>query len=91
MVMMEMIGFVKVSLHLFNADQPEISTHPVSTVITEGSDLLITCNATGNPTPSVSWTKDGSLINASRDPRISFGSDTPCTVRRLLQHTFLWC
>ena len=40
-------------------------------IIDEG-DLLLTCNATGNPTPSISWTKDGSLINASGDPRISF-------------------
>ena len=40
-------------------------------MVIEGNDLLLTCNATGNPTPSISWTKDGSLINASGDPRIS--------------------
>ena len=38
-------------------------------IIDEG-DLLLTCNATGYPTPSISWTKDGSVINASGDPRI---------------------
>ena len=41
-------------------------------MITEGGELLLTCNATGNPAPSISWTKDGFLINGSGDPRISF-------------------
>ena len=40
-------------------------------IIDEG-DLLLTCDAVGNPTPSISWTKNGFLINASGDPRISF-------------------
>ena len=38
-------------------------------IIDEG-DLLLTCNDTGYPTPSISWTKDGSVINVSGDPRI---------------------
>ena len=58
-------------LFFFNPVQPEITSHPLSTVIIDEGDLLLTCNATGNPTPSISWTKDGSLINASGDPRIS--------------------
>ena len=58
-------------LFFFNPVQPEITAHPLSTVIIDEGDLLLTCNATGNPTPSISWTKDGSLINASGDPRIS--------------------
>ena len=33
---------------------------------------MLTCNAVGNPTPSISWTKDGSVINANGDPRIIF-------------------
>ena len=53
-------------------DQPEIITHPVSTVIKERGDLLLTCNAVGNPTPSISWTKDGYLISVGGDPRITF-------------------
>ena len=68
--------FVKLSLHLFNADQPEITTHPVSTLITEGGGLLLTCNATGNPTPSISWIKGGSSITTGDDPRIIFGADS---------------
>ena len=52
-------------------DQPEITTHPISTVEIEGSNLLLTCSATGNPTPSISWNKDGTLINVGGDPRIN--------------------
>ena len=54
------------------SDQSEISTHPISKVIIEGDDLMLTCNAVGNPIPSISWTKDGSVINANGDPRIIF-------------------
>ena len=56
---------------LLITDQPEITTDQESTVVTEGGNLLLTCNATGSPTPSLSWTKDGSHINASGDSRIS--------------------
>ena len=42
-------------------------------IIDEG-DLLLTCNATGNPTPSISWIKDGSSISTGDDPRIIFGA-----------------
>ena len=52
-------------------DQPEITTDPGSTEIIERGDLTLTCSAVGNPTPSTSWTKDGSLVNAAGDPRIN--------------------
>ena len=53
-------------------DTPEITTHPKSRVIIEGSDIVLTCNATGNPTPLISWTIDGFVISSSGDPRINF-------------------
>ena len=34
--------------------------------------MTLSCNATGNPTPSISWTKDGSAVNS---PRISLSLD----------------
>ena len=34
--------------------------------------MTLSCNATGNPSPSISWTKDGSAVNS---PRISLSSD----------------
>ncbi|XP_078379812.1 hemicentin-1-like isoform X12 [Oculina patagonica] len=33
---------------------------PVHQVVLEGSNLTLHCNATGNPTPNITWTKDGS-------------------------------
>ena len=33
--------------------------------------MTLSCNAIGNPTPSISWTKDGSAANS---PRISLSS-----------------
>ena len=37
--------------------------------------MSFSCNATGDPAPAISWTKDGSLISSSGDSRISFGED----------------
>ena len=35
--------------------------------------MTLSCNATGNPVPTISWTRDGSPLNASG--RISFSDD----------------
>ena len=40
---------------------------------TEGSNLTLSCNATGNPVPTISWSRDGSLVNTGG--RISFLDD----------------
>ena len=34
--------------------------------------MTLSCNATGNPKPTLSWTRNGFLINASGNSRISF-------------------
>ena len=39
----------------------------------EGENLTLYCNATGNPEPSISWTKDGTSI--SNNSRISLSDD----------------
>ena len=53
-------------------DQPEITTQPQNMTSTEGENVTLSCNATGNPTPSLSWTKDGSAMHS---PRISLSLD----------------
>ena len=37
-----------------------IESAPVNQVVLEGSNLTLHCNATGNPTPNITWTKDDS-------------------------------
>ena len=37
--------------------------------------MTLYCNASGNPVPSISWTRNGSLLNSSV-PRISFGVES---------------
>ena len=54
-------------------DQPKITAQPQNKTPTEGENVTLSCNATGNPTPSISWTKDGSALNS---PRISLSSDS---------------
>ena len=50
----------------FFSDQPEIITHPKNFTIDEGLPMTLFCNATGNPPPTLSWTKDGSPINKNQ-------------------------
>lgn len=42
--------------------QPRITTKPVPTNATKGSLTVLECVVTGNPRPTVSWTKDGSSV-----------------------------
>ena len=37
-----------------------ISQRPSSKVVVEGENVTLHCNATGNPAPNITWTKDGS-------------------------------
>ena len=53
----------------------QITEHPQDVTVTEGGNALFSCNASGNPAPTISWTKEGSLLSANGDSRISFGAD----------------
>ena len=37
--------------------------------------MTLSCNATGDPAPLIVWTKGGSIISKSGNPRISFKGD----------------
>ena len=40
-------------------------TKPKNETVNEGSNVTFLCNATSNPSPTLSWTKNGNLINQS--------------------------
>ena len=54
-------------------DPPEITVHPEAGPKTEGKEVVLSCDADGNPVPIISWTRDGSLVNTSG--RFSFSAD----------------
>jgi len=50
-----------------------MTVDPQAVTKTEGGNLTLSCNATGNPVPTISWTRDGSPVNTSG--RISFSEN----------------
>lgn len=59
-------------------DLPEFMQHPENQTLTEGDNATFTCNASGNPSPTLSWTKDGSVVNVTS--RISLSLDNTLLV-----------
>ena len=51
-------------------DSLSISTHPQNKTEKEGDNVTLFCEVTGNPTPTITWLKNGSPINASGNSRI---------------------
>ena len=56
-------------------DEPEITVHPKSQTGIEGNNLILSGNASGNPVPTISWTKNGSSINTIDNYWIRFSED----------------
>ena len=56
-------------------DPPEITVHPVAGPKTEGVDVLLSCDAVGNPVLTISWTRNGSPVDSSDSSRITFSPD----------------
>jgi len=42
-------------------DPPKIDITPSAQPVVEGNGTTLFCNATGNPPPSIAWTKQGSI------------------------------
>ena len=69
-------------------DPPSISGSPPNTVIQEGKNVTLSCNVTWNPTPKITWTKDGSVKVLSEAERFTIlnvareqAGDYVCTAR----------
>ena len=45
-----------------NRVAPSLTTQPLSVTVDLGSRVNLQCTATGNPTPSIQWYKDGQAI-----------------------------
>ena len=56
-------------------DQPEIMFHPRSVAKLEGGKVTLPCDATANPEPAISWTRNGYPLNTTINSRISFSAD----------------
>ncbi|XP_042347416.1 neural cell adhesion molecule L1.2 isoform X3 [Plectropomus leopardus] len=49
---------------------PVITTQPESVTVFSVEDLVMSCEATGNPPPEFRWTKDGVEFDPSKDPEL---------------------
>ena len=69
------------SLFLHLKVPPEITADPQNITTIEEVNVTFTCNATGNPLPAISWTANGSPINARHNWKFSFSvNNTQLTV-----------
>ncbi|XP_069544807.1 neural cell adhesion molecule L1.2 isoform X1 [Brachyistius frenatus] len=57
--------------HISNLKTPPmINTHPESVTVFSVEDLVMSCEASGNPSPIFRWTKDGVEFDPSSDPEL---------------------
>ena len=54
---------------------PQIATQPQGGPVIEGQNVNLFCNASGNPVPTITWTRNGSVLTNSV-ARISFGAQS---------------
>jgi len=59
----------------FVTDPPDIAFDPQTRAVTEGNSVTLSCNVSGNPEPSISWTTNGFQVNTTINFRISFSAD----------------
>ena len=51
-------------------DAPFVSVLPETAIAVEGKNLILICNASGKPKPSITWTKVGSSDVLSTDAQL---------------------
>ena len=47
---------------LFVSVAPSLVTTPVDQTVLESATIALYCNATGNPTPKITWIRDGKIV-----------------------------
>nr|XP_006812524.1 PREDICTED: uncharacterized protein LOC102808657 [Saccoglossus kowalevskii] len=67
-----------VTLKIFCAEPPLILNELVNTTISENEEIVLFCNAIGDPAPTITWYKDGTLI--SKDMKLLLGNATLSTI-----------
>ena len=53
-----------------NSVAPTITNAPLNHMVTEGESVTLQCTATGTPSPTISWLKDGDAIESSSEVTI---------------------
>ena len=56
----------------FSVVPPEVTVSPQSPQVVKGKNVILFCDATGVPKPSLKWTKDDSSIVLSESPNLTF-------------------
>jgi len=51
---------------MFLPDSPSVTIQRCSTPVTEGDNVTMNCNATGNPVPNTAWIKGGEVVSYNK-------------------------
>ncbi|TNN76642.1 Protein turtle B [Liparis tanakae] len=75
-------GCQRSKVHISQAPPTFTDTPPQYVEAKEGGSITLTCTAFGNPKPSVSWLREGSLVVSSAKYKVSDGSLTVLSITR---------
>ena len=69
-------------MYIYFAVPPSFTSKPVDQTVKEGDETTLHCTATGNPTPNITWIKDGMAV--------AFGETFKFSANRTKSGTY-WC